>query len=205
LRDTPQKQIPFGNDKSESVIYKSESAIHWFVIPNYWFVIPEGDLLLYFEIALCKPERRTMSLESVVKIRSDIVLLILLLFGHGLIQAETKSPARMSVSEAKQFALAATPHKSKQLPGFQLELDNSAYEGLYVFNAIWEGLPGGSVESGFYAVDPITGTVWDSVMECDQLSTPRLRELQKRWIKHSGLTKTQLFKFQAPGPQCPSK
>jgi hypothetical protein len=111
----------------------------------------------------------------------------------------------MSATEAKQFALAAIPHKSKQLSGFQLELDNSAYEDLYVFNAIWAGLPGGSVEVGFYSVDPITGTVWDTVMECEQLSTPRLRELQKRWIKHSGLTKTQLLKFQTPGPQCPSK
>ncbi len=146
-----------------------------------------------------------MSLESVAKIRSGIVLLIVLLFGHGLIQAETKSPTRMSVAEAKQFALAAIPLKSKQLPDFQLEIDNNADESLYVFNAIWEGLPGGSVEIGFYAVDPITGTVWDSVMECDQLSTQRLRELQKKWIKRSGLTKIQLLKFQSPGPQCPTK
>jgi hypothetical protein len=111
----------------------------------------------------------------------------------------------MSVTEAKQFALAAIPLKSKQLPSFQLESDNSAYEGLYVFNAIWAGLPGGSVEIGFYAVDPITGTVWDAVVECDKLSTPSLRELQTKWIKHSGLTKAQLLKFQAPGPQCPTE
>jgi hypothetical protein len=111
----------------------------------------------------------------------------------------------MSVTEAKQFALAAIPLKSKQLPGFQLELDNNVCESLCEFNAIWEGLPGGSVEVGFYSVDPITGTVWNAVMECDKLSTARLRELQKKWIKHSGLSKTQLLKFQAPGPQCSTK
>jgi hypothetical protein len=111
----------------------------------------------------------------------------------------------MSVTEAKQFALAAIPLKSKQLPGFQLELDNNECKSLCEFNAIWEGLPGGSVEVGFYFVDPITGTVWNAVMECDKLSTPNLRELQKKWIKHSGLTKAQLLKLQAPGPQCPTK
>jgi hypothetical protein len=132
-------------------------------------------------------------------------ILIALFFTLGLSQAQTPSPVRMSVAEAKQFALAAIPLKSKQLPGFELDLDNSADEGLYVFNAMWEGLPGGSVNVGFYAVDPITGTVWDAVMECDQLSTPSLRELQTKWIKNSGLTKAQLLKFQAPGPQCPTK
>ena len=130
---------------------------------------------------------------------------IALFFTLGLSQAQTPRPARMSVAQAKQFALAAIPLKSKQLPGFELDLDNSAYEGLYVFNAMWEGLPGGSVNVGFYAVDPITGTVWDAVMGCDQLGTPSLRKLQANWIKHSGFTKVQLLKLQAPGPQCPSK
>jgi hypothetical protein len=123
----------------------------------------------------------------------------------GLSQAQTPSPARMSVTEAKQFALAAIPPKLKQLPGFELILGNNACESLCEFNAIWEGLPGGSLEVGFYSVDPITGTVWNAVMECDQLSTPSLRELQTNWIKHSGFTKAQLRKFQTPGPQCPTK
>jgi hypothetical protein len=110
----------------------------------------------------------------------------------------------MSANQAKQFALTAIPRKLKQLPGFQLDLDNSAYEGLYVFNAIWEGLPSGSVEAGFYAVDPVTGSVWNAVMECDELTTPSLKELQARWRKHSGFSKAQLLKFQAHGPQCPT-
>jgi hypothetical protein len=128
---------------------------------------------------------------------------IMLLSTCGLSHGQPQTPARMSPAQAKRFALAAIPARSKRLPDFQLELESTnAYPGLYMFNAIWEGLPEGSVEIGFYAVDPITGAVWNAVMECMQLKTRQLRQLQARWTRHSGLTKAQLHKLQANGPQC---
>ena len=116
---------------------------------------------------------------------------------------QTAGPFRMSVIEAQRFALASVPLKQRKLPGFQFDKPQ-ADKGLYVFNAIWEGLPNGSVEIGFYAVDPITGTVWNAVMECEQINTPRLRRMQGEWIKRSGHTKAELLKLQATGPQCPA-
>jgi hypothetical protein len=134
-----------------------------------------------------------------------LLISALVLCNIALGQSPRNTPARMSVAQAEQFALAAIPVKLKRLPAFQLETSSNADESLYIFNALWAGLPGGSVEVGFYAVDPVTGTVWNAVMECDRLTSPRLRELQMKWTKQSGLTKAQLLKLQATGPQCSAK
>ena len=134
----------------------------------------------------------------------SILIAILLLSPDALSYAQTKHAAQMSVQEAKQFAIAAISPETKRMRGFQLIPDNSAYKGLYVFNAIWEGLPGGSMEIGFYAVDPITGTVWNAVTECDQLSSPELSRLQLKRREQSGYSKIQFGKLQAKGPQCPT-
>ena len=132
----------------------------------------------------------------------SILIAILLLSPDALSYAQTKHPSQMSVEEAKQFAMAAIRPEAKRMSGFQLIPENSAYKGLYVFNAIWEGLPGESVEIGFYAVDPITGTVWNAVMECDRLSSPELSRLQLKRREQSGYSKIQFQKLQANGPQC---
>jgi len=108
----------------------------------------------------------------------------------------------MSVKEAERFALAAVAPRLKHLPDFQFDLPQKNPEGLYVFNAIWQGLPGGSVEIGFYAVDPVTGTVWDGVAECRQIATPALRALQQKRLKQLDIHSDQIRKFQAKGPQC---
>ena len=111
-------------------------------------------------------------------------------------------PEAMSVQEAEQFALAAVAPKLKHLPAFQFDTPQKNPEGLYVFNAIWQGLPEGSVEIGFYAVDPVTGTVWDGVAECQQIAMPALRALQQKRQKRLGINSDQIRKFQAKGPQC---
>ncbi|MGD0798232.1 MAG: hypothetical protein ABR910_10955 [Acidobacteriaceae bacterium] len=135
----------------------------------------------------------------------EVLISAILLSGICFDPVWAQSPPQLSVTEARQFALAALSAKQKRMPGFGLDIDPSANEPLYVFNATWQGLPDGSVEIGFYAVDPVTGTVWNAVMECEQVTTPKLRELQANWIKYSGFTKSKLLKFRAPGPQCPTK
>ena len=132
----------------------------------------------------------------------SILIATLLMCPNVLSHAQTQRIVPMSVQDAKQFAMAAISPKAKSSPGFELIPDNSANKGLYVFNAIWQGIPGGSVEIGFYAVDPITGTVWDAVMECKQISTPNLRRLQIKRRMESGYSKIQFQKLQAIGPQC---
>lgn len=112
-----------------------------------------------------------------------------------------QAPTPMSEEQAKKFALAAVTPKQRALPGFGLEPPEKT-NGLDIFNAVWEGLPNGSVEIGFYAVDPITGTVWDAVMECQRRTTPQLRTLQRRRRQALRLSAAQLKRFEAKGPQC---
>ena len=128
----------------------------------------------------------------------------LLLYLGPLGYAQTEKAPQMSVQEAKQFAMAAISPKEKRMHGFQLLPDNSAYKGLYVFNAIWDGPPDYSVEIGYYAVDSVTGTVWNAVAECHELSSPKLRQLQQTRRVRFGYSKAQFQKLQANGPQCPT-
>ena len=116
--------------------------------------------------------------------------------------AQQKAPKPMPVSEAKQFAFAATTAKQRNLPGFQLDPEGLR-DGLYVFDGIWAGLPNGSVMVGFFAVDRITGSVWNPVLECHQIRTPALDSLQQRRRKQLELSIDQLRSFAANGPLCP--
>ena len=133
-----------------------------------------------------------------------MTVIAVFLFSGSLGYAQTPKASKMSVQEAKQFALAAISPGTKRMHGFQLIPDNSAYKGLYVYNAIWDGVPDGSVEVGFYAVDFITGTVWNTVAECHQLSSLKLRGLQQTRRVRFGYSKAQFQKLQANGPQCPT-
>jgi hypothetical protein len=112
----------------------------------------------------------------------------------------------MTVKEAKAMALAVLPSKTKKLPGFSLELDDSEKQGVpkyYVFMAVWAGAPGGSAVIGFYAVDPGTGDVWDAnVWSTDALSTPLLRQLQSRFRRHIGLTAAGYQRIRRGCPLC---
>jgi hypothetical protein len=67
---------------------------------------------------------------------------------------------------------------------------------------MWQGVPGGSVEIGFYVVDPVTGTVWNGTAECERISTHPLRTLQQKRQRQLGITGSQLRKLEAKGPQC---
>jgi hypothetical protein len=117
-------------------------------------------------------------------------------------QAQQGQPEPMSIKQSEQFALAAVSSRAKRLPAFQFDTPQKNSDGLYVFNAIWQGLPEGSVEIGFYVVDPLTGTVWNGVAECQQISTQPLRVLQQKRLKELGITAIQLRKFELKGPQC---
>lgn len=136
---------------------------------------------------------------EVLRMKSGLITLLLV---TTCTVTYAQQPTKMPVEEASKFTMAAISSKMKRMRGFELLLDKNTDKGLYVFNAIWEGLPGGSVNIGFYAVDPITGTVWNAVMECDRLSNPKLRSLQRKRREQIGYSKTQFRTLEAIGPQC---
>ena len=108
----------------------------------------------------------------------------------------------VTADEAKSLILAALPSKAKYLPKFGLDggIDQRSPR-FYVFSADWDN-PGGSVVYGHYAVDTLTGDVWDAVMSCDELSTPALRRLQARVRSRIGLAGAKYKRIKSKGPLC---
>ena len=106
----------------------------------------------------------------------------------------------LSLNDAKQLVMAGLPPAQKHLPGFSLEHfakpDSAQF---YFFTAAWDN-PGGSVVAGNYAVDKATADVWNSVMACEELSTPALRELQSQVRSRIGLTPVEYRKHKRGCP-----
>lgn len=134
-------------------------------------------------------------------------LLTILIFGATILSDMAFSadrPRMVSVDEAKSLVIAATPPKTRKLPKFEVDLEN---EGVpvgeyYTLDAVWAGLPDGSMMIGSYAVDPLTGDVFDTAIECDELSTPELRKLQARIRSQIGLSDSEYHKIKKKGPLC---
>jgi hypothetical protein len=57
-----------------------------------------------------------------------------------------------------------------------------------------------SVVAGHYAVDSLTGDVWNAVMACDELSTPALHKLQTKLRSRNGLSEAEYRKVKRTCP-----
>jgi len=109
----------------------------------------------------------------------------------------------LSIAQEKQLVRAAIPAKLKRLPAFEIDGGHDPSSPRFdFFEAIWAGLPNGSVVIGNYAVDPATGDVFDAVSSCNELSTSALRELQVRIRVKLGLTNSSYHKIKTKGPLC---
>jgi hypothetical protein len=118
--------------------------------------------------------------------------------------AHSADRPRISAEEAKSLVIAGLPLKTRQLPQFEVDQDKEGQPGgeYYNFYALWAGLPNGSVTIGTYAVDPSTGDVFDSAMECEELSTPELQMLQATLRSKIGLSDSEYHTIKKKGPLC---
>lgn len=106
----------------------------------------------------------------------------------------------LSLNDAKQLVLAGLPPTQKRLSGFSLEhFPKQDSAEFYFFTAAWNN-PNGSVVAGNYAVDKATADVWNSVMACEELRTPALRELQSQVRSRIGLTPSEYHKLKRGCP-----
>lgn len=114
------------------------------------------------------------------------VYLVLIVLTHLATAQNPKSV--LSLDDAKKLVMAGLPSAEKGLPRFELEYfpeqDSAEF---YSFTGVWDN-PNGSVVAGNYAVDKATADVWNSVMACEELKTPALRELQSQMRLRIGLT-----------------
>jgi hypothetical protein len=88
-----------------------------------------------------------------------------------------------------------------KLPGFALEQPRKRNSQTFLFfEATWDN-PKGSVVIGHYAVDKKTGDVWNAIV-CEELTSARLKQLQRTIRKRIGLSEEEYRKLRRRGPMC---
>jgi len=70
------------------------------------------------------------------------------------------------------------------------------------FTVVWSAPENQSVVVGNFAVDPYTGDVWNASSECDELTNPRLRALQKTVREALRLSQSDYKSLKVKGPLC---
>lgn len=94
----------------------------------------------------------------------------------------------ISATEARELVLVLLRTKGwTKLAGF--EIDVGPYIHYYYIHAICDN-PEGSNTVGHWAVDQITGDVWDSAA-CALYTSPALRKAQERLRKRVGLARSE--------------
>ena len=122
---------------------------------------------------------------------------------NGLLLAQVVSQhlQLVSASDAKALVSAALPPSIKRLPGVGIE--PGQVRGRFDYFTVTWAQPGpGSVVAGNYAVDLRTGDVFSSVIECDELKTSALRQLQHKVRAQLGLSRRQYRELKSTGPLC---
>ncbi len=91
--------------------------------------------------------------------------------------------------------------KVLQLDRFGLDEYNDTYfPRFYVFEGTWNNLSG-SVITGHYAVDSLTGDVWETGV-CHEYKSKHLRKLQESLRKRHGISAVDYQKLRVRGPMC---
>src|SRR5262249_10031234 len=109
---------------------------------------------------------------------------------------------QVTIEEARELVIAAQLQHARRLPGFSVDASRDlAYPRFLELWVHWDGPPGGSVNIGFYDVDPRTGDVW-SATSCWEEHTRRLARLQKRLRRRIGLSDELYHRVKSIGPYC---
>ncbi len=119
-----------------------------------------------------------------------------------LISPAPDKPRLVSRVEAEHLVLALLPTSTKQLPQFGLNrYYDPDFPRFYFFSVMWAGRPGGSAVIGHYAVDSLTGDVWNAV-GCFEESNASLKKLQSRVRVRMGLSQSVYGKIKSRQPPC---
>lgn len=115
---------------------------------------------------------------------AKVIAALLLLFGLSL--KTIAEPRRISVEHAKLLARAAAESEGlTRLKGFALEEARlEQFPDFYFFDALVSE-PATEGFSGHYAVDKLTGDVWDPY-KCTRFSGPHLLKLQRQFKQQLG-------------------
>jgi hypothetical protein len=132
------------------------------------------------------------------------VLPLLALVASGTAQSAQRKINPAEVNEILRAAAEAERPGTLNLRGFGFEppyhLPDKYYPRFQIYQATWDN-PGGSVNAGFYALDPITLDVWNGVM-CEEIESPRLAAIQRKIRARIGLSEAEYRKLRVTGPEC---
>ena len=137
--------------------------------------------------------------------RNTLAILAMIFATSGIANGWAATDASMlSKRDAVRLIMASLPPKARKLPQLGLDVrrdeQNPRY---YAVDVTWAGLPNGSAVYGSYYVDRETGNVWNAVVECTQIDTPALRNLQVAIRMRIGLSESDYQKQKQKGPLCP--
>lgn len=112
------------------------------------------------------------------------------------------APRKVSPEEAHLLVeTISASYGWTKLPGFGLEeYTDSYFPEFYFFDATWDNLKG-SVNLDHFAVDVLTGDVWNAVV-CREYSSKKLKAVQKAIREKMGLTDKQYRHIRRRGPMC---
>jgi hypothetical protein len=133
-------------------------------------------------------------------ITSHTLLLLAALLSTGVTKAALGAdPAVVSTEEATAIAREAM---KKYHPGVSIDLMPGQLDpGFYDFEAM-DANPTGSPLVGHFAVNEVTGDIWDLGGHCKHLTSPNLRKLQHEIRRRLNLRREEYLRGRARKPDC---
>jgi hypothetical protein len=100
----------------------------------------------------------------------------------------------LTVEEARRLVIEALQPTQRSLPGLTATLSQrSSIPDFYRFEVYWNPPNPGSAVVGYFAVNRVTGDVWELVL-CEKKDSEELRRLQDELRKTIGLSDEELQK-----------
>jgi hypothetical protein len=122
----------------------------------------------------------------------------------GTAQSAQRKINPVEIDQLLRGAVEANNPNALKLPGFEFEppfhLPDKYYPRFHIYQAIWDP-PAGSVNIGFFALDPLTLDVWNGVM-CEEIKSPKLTALQRTIRARIGLSDVEYKRLRVTGPEC---
>lgn len=146
---------------------------------------------------------RVLCLKLLAGVKAAAVVLLLAFPTVSTAAMPSREMTRAEIDSVLWTALDAHAPYARKLSLIHFEFGDRDrwYPRFRVFEAIWAGLPKGSVNVGFYAVDPLTADVWDGVV-CQEITSPKLQQIQRRIRHRLGLSASRYRRMRVLGPEC---
>jgi hypothetical protein len=138
-------------------------------------------------------------------LRFPFTILLIAVVYSAVPNVSGKETSRVPAGDAEELVRAALKGQGAgalDLLGLRIELMQEPIDTtFYYFEVTWSNPSPASVVVGHYAVDPMTGDVWDGIV-CSEMVSPPVRALQRRIRHRLGMSDSRYQRLKRPGPMC---